>query len=181
MLFNFFKYLYDIDNDGIGNYLNCYSTYLMTKKDLCDNILNHRMNVLINYYISNTLPPPRKYDLYNYYLSNWTDNYLSKPRIVYNDSYKKNSNDKWNDMEEDEDVRDHYYFMTLLPIPKKEIDYDEYDKRFYEEEEEKRLEELNKRYDTQEYYDDDLEYDDWDYEVDYDIDYENVYDYYEYK
>ncbi len=30
--------------------MNCYSTFLMTRKDLKDNVLNHRMNLLINYY-----------------------------------------------------------------------------------------------------------------------------------
>jgi hypothetical protein len=176
MLFNFFKYLYDLDNDGIANYLNCYSTFLMTKKDLCNNILYHRMNVLINYYISNTIPPPRKYDLVNYYLSIWKDDYLNKPTINYQIPFKDSS---WDNM--DEDVRDHYHFMTSRPPPKEEIDYDEYDKKFYQEEEDKKLEELNKK--MKEYddtYEDDWDCDDWgeydnDYEIDYDV------DYYEYK
>lgn len=175
MLFNFFKYLYDMDNDGIGNYLNCYSTYLMTKKDIKDNILYHRMNVLINYYISNTLPPPRKYDLYSYYLSNWTDEYLNKyqtPPYIHN-----NNVDKWDLM--DEDVRDHYKFMITRPPPEPEIDYDEYDKQFYQEDEEKRIDELNKQFIDS--YNDGYE-DDWECDcIEYDIENDNIYDYCEYE
>ncbi len=176
MLFNFFKYLYDIDNDGIGNYLNCYSTFLMTKKDLRDNILFHRMNVLINYYISNTIPAPRKYDLLHYYLSIWNDDYLSKPPISQQQPFNDYS---WDDM--DKDVSDHYEFMISKPPPKEEIDYDEYDKKFYQEEEDKKMEELNKKVkDYDDGFDDDWDYEEWD-DYDYDIEYDNDMDYYEYK
>ena len=49
MMFNSFSYfLYDND---INLYLNCYSTFMMTNQNLKDNVLNHRMNFLINYYI----------------------------------------------------------------------------------------------------------------------------------
>ena len=46
MLNNFVYYLYE---NNLNDYLNCYSTFLMTNKNLRDNILNHRMNFLINY------------------------------------------------------------------------------------------------------------------------------------
>jgi len=163
-----------MDKDGIGNYLNCYSTYLMTKKDLADNILYHRMNVLINYYIANTITPPRKIDLINYYLSNWSDDYLSKPFITY---VKPNKDEYWDDM--DKDVRDHYSFLTSRPPSEPDIDYDEYDKKFYQEEEDKRMEELNKINDDDDYYYDDWDdFDDW---VDYDYDNCNEDEYYEYR
>ena len=50
MLFNFFDFLH---NNDLKDYMNCYSSFILTNKNLKNNVLNHRMNLLINYYVAN--------------------------------------------------------------------------------------------------------------------------------
>ena len=134
MLFSdFHKYLNSIKDNDIYDYFNCYSTALITRNDLKNNILTHRMNFLIDYYIENNCNISKK-NLIEYYLKNYKDDFdtsfsfrnkiNTKVSIIDDDNY-------------DTDVKDHYYFMITKNPPKPVIDYDELDKKFYLEEEEK--------------------------------------------
>jgi hypothetical protein len=143
----------------------------MTQKDLKDNILNHRMSFLINYYINQVNCNSPKYKLIEYYINSYTDNYLK------NNNKKKieicNINDDYIE-KRDDDVEDHYKYMFINPPPKPEIDYDELDKQYLlklelEEQEKKDLEDYDNYDDYDEYEEDNYEYD---YEdIDNDIDY----------
>ena len=170
MINNFTYFLY---NNDLTDYLNCYSTFIMTRKDLKNNILNHRMNLLINYYSNHE--KQKKYKLIENYIHSYKDDYLSR-------SFKLNEEEKEKEKPEnpeqrDEDVEDHYKYMFINPKPKPEINYDEIDRNYElkllkEEEEKQREKEIilendyNDDYDDYEYYNSE-EYDD--YENDYDI------------
>jgi hypothetical protein len=121
MLFDFFNYLY---NNDLEDYLNCYSTFLISKKDLKKNILNMRMNVLIDTYLKHD---KNKFNYYYYYLNNYKDKYMDKPLLTY---------DYHNFKEEDEyeDIDDHYKLMFIKNPEKPVIDYEELDKKYMEEE-----------------------------------------------
>lgn len=120
MINNFSYFLY---NNNLMDYLNCYSTFLMTRKDLKHNILNHRMNFLINYYIQNTDNKINKYKLIEYYIRSYKDDYIKKSN---NDIKKNDDND---DEKRDDDVEHHYKYMFVNTLPPKpEIDYDEIDR-----------------------------------------------------
>lgn len=166
MLFDFHNYLYTITDNDIYSYFNdCYSTAILTRSDLKDNILNHRMNFLIDYYVSNNSNNNNhnKSNLKYYYLKNYKDNYnLTNLNHNHNSDIQKNI-----DITEDfdKDVRDHYLFITSKPPPEPEIDYEEIDKKFYLEEEEKRIELENKNNFNE------LKYDDYDYDYDGDENY----------
>ena len=176
MLNNFHYFLY---NNDLNDYLNCYSTFLMTQKDLKKNILNHRMNFLINYYISNLNNNSiKKYKLIEYYTRSYKDNYLMN-------NLKKRNEMNGNEMNDyiekrDDDVEDHYKYMFINPPPKPEIDYDELDRQYLIklelEEQEKYDMENNDEYDDYEddIYDDDYEELDNDYEYNDD---EYIYEY----
>ncbi len=152
MLFDFFNYLH---NNNLDDYLNCYSTFLLTKKDFKNNILKIRMNILIDTYIK--FEKKNKFDYLYYYLNNYKDKFFDKPLINY--EYNKHSiiND------DDDDIDDHYKLMFIKNPEKKIIDYDELDKLYIEEElrkeEEKEYEKLCDLNDDEYYYeDDDCEY-----------------------
>jgi len=151
MLFDFFNYLH---NNNLDDYLNCYSTFLLTKKDYKNNILKIRMNILIDTYIK--FEKKNKFDYLYYYLNNYKDKFLDKPLINY--EYNKHSI-----VDDDDDIDDHYKLMFIKNPEKKIIDYDELDKLYVEEElrkeEEKEYEKLCDLNDDEYYYeDDDCEY-----------------------
>lgn len=125
MLFDFYRYL---NYSDITDYLNCYSTFLMSKNDLKKNILNHRMNVLINSYL-NDKNNNNKYDYYYYYLANYKDNYLQKELLQLPQPIQMDITQDF-----DEDIRDHYRFMITKNPIEPPIDYDEIDRKFLEEE-----------------------------------------------
>jgi len=161
MISNFTYFLY---NNNLNDYMNCYSTFLMTRKDLKDNILNHRMNLLINYYTNEEkLEQINRQKLIQYYISSYKDNYI-KPSldIDANDNNNNNNND---DNNNDVDVEDHYKYMFVNTKPKPPvIDYDEIDKEYalkleLEEEEKQREKEIQLENDYDDYYDDDENYD----------------------
>ena len=158
MLFSdFHKYLNSIKDNDIYDYFNCYSTALITRNDLKNNILTHRMNFLINYY-NNKIS---KHNLIEYYLKNYKDDFDTSF------SFRNKIDKKINIVDDDDydtDVKDHYYFMITKNPPKPVIDYDELDKKFYLEEEEK--ENLAKQENNYNEYDD---YDEYynEYEEDY--------------
>jgi hypothetical protein len=147
MLFDFFNYLH---NNNLDDYLNCYSTFLLTKKDYKNNILKIRMNILIDTYIK--FEKKNKFDYLYYYLNNYKDKFLDKPLINY--EYNKHSI-----VDDDDDIDDHYKLMFIKNPEKKIIDYDELDKLYVEEElrkeEEKEYEKLCDLNDDEYYYDDD--------------------------
>lgn len=165
MLFDFFRYI-NTPND----YLEYYSTFLMTKEDLKSNILYHRMNVLINSYLYDK--NKNKFDYTYYYMLNHKDNYLDKPLISNKVEFK-------NEPDYDRDVIDHYKFITTRGPKEPEIDYDELDKKFYEEELNKQKEKEEIELNDDNYYDDFDDYDDYDYELgDYDEYVEDFHDEY---
>ena len=158
MLFDFFHYIYTIKNNEIYDYFNCYSTALITNPDYNKNIINHRANFLINYYLSDKKIKDKSY--YYYYCRKiFMDDYLNIPFLPKKYPKKEIECDNF-----DDDIIDHYRFITSRPPPKEEIDYDKLDEKFYLEEEEK-----NNKID----YNDEYDY----YENDYDEldDYEEIY------
>lgn len=169
MINNFSYFLY---NNELKDYLNCYSNFLMTKKDLKNNILNHRMNFLINYYIQQNNNKLNKYKLIEYYMRSYKDDYLKKPiekpiEKIIDDEIEKR----------DDDIEEHYKYMFINPPPKPEIDYDEIDRIYLlnlekeeiEKEREKEIlleneyDDYYDNYETNEYYDDNEYYSDDDY------------------
>jgi len=180
MISNFSYFLY---NNDLQDYLNCYSTFLMTRKDLKDNILNHRMNFLINYYISQEkFNAIHKYKLIQTYLYSYKDNYLKKLKNETKDEIKDETKDEIN---YDDDLDDHYKYMFMNTKPKVPvIDYDELDKEYIlklelEEEEKKREKEIQAENDYDDYY---YNNDDENYDVIEDYSEEEVFDddYYSY-
>lgn len=155
MLVDFFQYLYTINNNDVAEYFNCYTTFLLTQKDLKDNVLHHRMKLLINYYVKDKITNKNKMEYYYYYLNNHKDNYFNKPMLKDEPMIEIKDDDK---VDLYDDVKDHYKFITTPNPPKEIIDYDELDKKYYLEEEEK----LNTENDCgdDDYYDDDY-YDDY--------------------
>jgi hypothetical protein len=146
----------------MNDYLNCYSTFMMTNENLRNNILNHRMNFLINYYVEQNKQIENRNKLLEYYLRSYKDDYLVPNQIekhsIIDDPEKR-----------DDDVEDHYKYMFINPPPKPTIDYDELDKQYalklqLEEEEKAKEKEKNDIY--YEYSD---EYDDYEYDLDNDI------------
>ena len=159
MISNFTYFLY---NNNLNDYMNCYSTFLMTRKDLKDNVLNHRMNFLINYYIDQEkLEPITKNKLIQYYISSYKDDYI-KPSLEINENNDNNNDNNEND---DNEIDDHYKYMFVNTKPKQPvIDYDEIDKEYalklqLEEEEKQREKEIQQENDYDDYYDDDENYD----------------------
>ena len=165
-MFNSFSYF--LYNNDINDYLNCYSTFMMSNKYLKDNVLNHRMNFLINYYIYQNKSTINKNKLMEYYLRSYKDNYLVNKNIIHFNSVNDEPEKR------DDDVEDHYKYMFINPPPKEPIDYDELDKQYalkLEIEEE----EKNRQNDYKEYSDeDDYDYDEYNsYDFDeFEIDYE---------
>jgi len=191
MINNFSYFLYE---NNLTDYLNCYSTFLMTRKDLKNNILNHRMNFLINYYIQENNSKIKKYKLIEYYIRSYKDNYLKNVNdninVNINDNINVNDNDNVNDNvndndnpdyieKRDDDVEDHYKYMFINPPPKPEIDYDEIDRIYLINlEEEERQKEREKEILLENEYDEN--YDSYDiYENYEDNDYFSEDDYFE--
>jgi len=158
MLFDFFNYLH---NNDLGDYLNCYSTFLISRKELKKRILNIRKNILIDTYIK--INNNNKFYYNTYYLNNYYDEFMNKPLI--------NNNFKPIISEEDDDIDDHYKLMFIKNPEKKIVDYEELDRLFVEEE---------LKREEQEYYDNLTEIDEDDYYDDeeniYDDNYNNTYD-----
>jgi len=150
MLFDFYNHL---NNNYLNDYLNCYSTFLLSKKELKKNILNIRMNVLIDTYLY--INKKNKFDLKYYYLNNFKDVYMNKPLITYDFKDNKINND-----ENDDDIDDHYKLMFIKNPEKEVINYDEIDNKYREEELKKEEEEYYNSYDLYEEddYDDEEEY-----------------------
>jgi hypothetical protein len=163
MLFDFFAHL---NSNDMNDYLNGYSTFLMTNKDLRENVLYHRMNVLINAYL-NDKRIGNKCDYLSYYMNNYKDGYLDREFIK--DLYKSIDTTTIHDF--DGDVIDHYRFITSKPPPEPVIDYDEIDKKFYDEELLKK-----KESEREVIFDDEIDedYDDYDYEYYYNDDYDDI-------
>ena len=173
MLNNFVYYLYD-------DYLNCYSTFLMTNKSLRDNILNHRMNFLINYYISNNKNNHlSRHKLINLYSSSYYADYKKKYYNYHNNDKndKNDKNDNYYEEKRDDDVEEHYKNIIKVPDNKKQPDYDKLDEEYSikikrEEYEKKRDKEIIEEYQNEykEQYENEYDYD-YDYnDVDYDDD-----------
>ena len=157
MLFDFFNYLH---NNDLGDYLNCYSTFLISRKELKKRILNIRKNILIDTYIK--INNNNKFYYNTYYLNNYYDEFMDKPLIDNN--FKPIIN-------EDDDIDNHYKLMFIKNPEKKIVDYEELDRKFMEDELKKEAEN---------YYDNLTEIDEDDYYDDeeniYDDNYINTYD-----
>jgi len=75
----------------------------MTHKDLKNNILNHRMNFLINYYIQEKNSKIKKYKLIEYYIRSYKDDYLKKTIEYKNENKNENGNENGNKNENKND------------------------------------------------------------------------------
>ena len=152
MLFDFFNYLH---NNDLGDYLNCYSTFLISRKELKKRILNIRKNILIDTYLKvNNI---NRFYYNNYYLTNFNDEFMNKSLI--NKNYKPIISD-----DEDNDIDDHYKLMFIKNPEKKIVDYEELDRKFMEEElkreEEKYYDNLTETEEDEYYEDEENIYDD---------------------
>jgi hypothetical protein len=150
MLFDFFNYLH---NNDLGDYLNCYSTFLISRKELKKRILNIRKNILIDTYIK--INNNNKFYYNTYYINNYYDEFMDKPLI---ENHYKPIKD------EEDDIDDHYKLMFIKNPEKKIVDYEELDRLFIEKE-------LKKE--EEKYYDNLSESEEDDY---YDNDEENIYE-----
>jgi hypothetical protein len=161
MLFDFFNYLHTND---LGDYLNCYSTFLISRKELKKRILNIRKNILIDTYIK--INNNNKFYYNTYYINNYYDEFMDKPLIE--NHYKPIVN-------EEDDIDDHYKLMFIKNPEKKIVDYEELDRLFIEKElkkeEEKYYDNLTETeeddyYDDEEniYEDNNINYDDEEYD-----------------
>ena len=161
MLFDFFNYLH---NNDLGDYLNCYSTFLISRKELKKRILNIRKNILIDTYIK--INNNNKFYYNTYYINNYYDEFMDKPLI---ENHYKPIKD------EEDDIDDHYKLMFIKNPEKKIVDYEELDRLFVEKElkkeEEKYYDNLSET-DEDDYYDDEeniyednnINYDDEEYD-----------------
>jgi hypothetical protein len=120
MLFDFFNYLH---NNDLGDYLNCYSTFLISRKELKKRILNIRKNILIDTYIK--INNNNKFYYNTYYINNYYDEFMDKPLI---ENHYKPIKD------EEDDIDDHYKLMFIKNPEKKIVDYEELDRLFIEKE-----------------------------------------------
>jgi len=164
MINNFTYFLY---NNDLTDYLNCYSTFIMTRKDLKNNILNHRMNLLINCYTNNE--KLKKYKLIEYYCRSYKDNY--KQSLISLNEEANEKKEEENPEQRDEEVEVHYRSIinpNFNPNPKPIIDYDEQDRLYEmklqkEEEEKQRDIEIALENDYYNDYNDDYNNDDYEY------------------
>ena len=164
MISNFTYFLY---NNNLNDYMNCYSTFLMTQKDLKDNVLNHRMNLLINYYTNlEKLDKINRSKLIQYYISSYKDDYIKPSLDIDNNKIDSNKIDGNDDNDDnDDEIDDHYKYMFVNTKPKQPIiDYDEIDREYalklqLEEEEKQREKEIQIENNYDDYYDDDENYD----------------------
>ena len=164
MINNFTYFLY---NNDLTDYLNCYSTFIMTRKDLKNNILNHRMNLLINCYTNNE--KLKKYKLIEYYIRSYKDNYQQSLISLNEETNEKKEEE--NPEQRDEEVEVHYKSIinpNFNPNPKPIIDYDEQDRLYElklqkEQEEKQRDIEIALENDYYNDYNDDYNNDDYEY------------------
>jgi hypothetical protein len=161
------SFTYFLYSNNLTDYLNCYSTFIMTRKDLKNNILNHRMNLLINCYTNNE--KLKKYKLMEYYIRSYKDNYQESIMSLNDEETEKKEEE--NPEQRDEEIEVHYKSIinpNFNPKPKEIIDYDEQDKLYElklqkEEEEKKREIEIALENDYYNDYNDDYNNDDYEY------------------
>ena len=116
-MFNSFGYF--LYNNDVNDYLNCYSTFMMTNEYLRNNILSHRMNFLINYYVQQQNQQANRNKLMEYYLRSYKDDYLI-PKETEKQAFVDEPEKR------DDDVEEHYKYMFINPPPKEPIDYEAY-------------------------------------------------------
>ena len=122
----FLNFLENLNKNPIKDYFECYSSYVISRKDLRNNILEYRKNFLIKYYIENN--NNEKYESLNsIYRQNFNDNYplYNINKII---SYKKKLDYDYEE-KRDDDVELHYKNMFTNPppiIPKTEEEDNEY-------------------------------------------------------
>lgn len=155
MLFDFFNYLH---NNDLDDYLNAYSSFLISKKETKNKILNIRKNILIDTYLKLNNLNNKNLSYNIYYLNNYKDEYMNKSLI--NNDFKHIIKDD----DEYDDIDDHYKLMFIKNPEKKVIDYEELDKKYIEDELKKEEEEYYDNItdiDEDDYYEDDeILYDD---------------------
>ena len=160
----FLDFLENLNKNPIKHYFQCYSSYVMSRKDLRNDILLYRKNFLIRYYMENN---NEKYDtLDNIYKQKFNDKYpiYNINKII---NYKKEE-----DYEEkrDDDVELHYKNMFINPppiIPKTEEEEDDYIEEYSE----------TCTVVSEIHYNTDDDYDDYNYEYECDNDYEDIDDF----
>lgn len=162
----FNNYLINIKTNEIYDYYNCFSSYIMSKKDLRNNILSYRKMFLINYYYE-TNKENNKKELIKFYNLNYKDDYnttLINHNIKYIDDEEKRDEDielhyrslyrcpefyyTLKNIEETfDDEEEYYYSETETTIYMSESD--EYEEEYYEDEneEEENEEEYNNYFD----------------------------------
>lgn len=141
MIVDFMNYCNNIKSNDVNDYFNCYSSFIMSRKDLRENVLNHRMNFLVTYYIQESKKTDKN-KLIEHYIKNYKDNYPTNILNIQNHKFTPEPEEK-----RDDDVEIHYENMFTIPPPPtlKEEDESEIDK-FFEE-----LEKKNEKYDAYDY------------------------------
>ena len=152
MIADFMNFCNNIKSNDVNEYFNCYSSFIMSRKDLRDNVLNHRMNFLVSYYIDQNNKIDKN-KLIAYYSKNYKDNY---PTDTLNIQYHKFTPEP--EEKRDDDVEMHYKDMFTIPPPPKEEDQ-ESEEEYYEEQQE-----------VSDYYNEYDELDDYDYYNEYEDD-----------
>jgi len=108
---DFLSYLNNINNNDIYDYFNCYSSYIMSRKDLRDNIKDYRKKFLINYYYKNN--NNISIDELNIIYNNYNDNYATDTDNLKRVFYINNEEEE----KRDDDTILHYesYFKVYKP------------------------------------------------------------------
>lgn len=171
MIVDFMKFCNNIKMNEVNDYFNCYSSFIMSRKDLRENVLNHRMNFLVSYYIQESKKSDKN-KLIEHYIKNYKDNY---PTDILNIQHHKFIPEP--EEIRDDDVELHYKNMFTVPPPTPEEDESEIDKYFQEQEKKKEEKKIEDEYDDykKEYYE---IYNESDYYNDYedDMDLEEYYE-----
>ena len=114
-MFTSFKvFVNNIKTEEVNDYFNCYSSFIMSKKDMRDNVLNHRMNFLINYYVEQK-EKVDKIKLLDYYMLNMKDKYDTDTTNLERHIFKDDSEKR------DDDVELHYKNMFAIKLTRPEV------------------------------------------------------------
>ena len=129
MIVDFMNYCNNIKSNNVNDYFNCYSSFIMSRKDLRDNVLNHRMNFLVSYYIDQNNKTDKN-KLIEYYSKNYKDNYPTDTLNIQQHNFTPEPEEK-----RDDDVEMHYKNMFTIPPPPKEED-EKSEEEYFEENQE---------------------------------------------
>ena len=166
MIADFMNFCNNIKSNDVNEYFNCYSSFIMSRKDLRENVLNHRMNFLVSYYIDQNNKIDKN-KLIAYYSKNYKDNYPTDTLNIQYHNFTAEPEEK-----RDDDVENHYKYMFIPPPPPKEENEEVNEEEYYEE-----PQDISDYYNEYDEYYDETDYNDYEEEMDLDDFYEDEEDY----